>query len=79
MLALAIETLKLTDEIEKLADTFVEAGVKPIDAPHLALASTAKADYFCTCDDKLLKKAKKLKDLETKVVSPLQLIAEVAP
>jgi hypothetical protein len=37
------------------------------------------SDYFCTCDDKMLKKAKRLKTQTTKVVSPLELIAEIAP
>jgi hypothetical protein len=36
-------------------------------------------NFFCTCDDKILKKAKRLKGLATQVVSPLQLIAEVTP
>jgi len=79
MLTLASQVLKLVDEIEAQADTFVKAGIKPMDALHLASASWTKADYFCTCDDKLLKRSKKLKTLDTKVVSPLQLIAEVAP
>ncbi len=79
MLKLAGQVLKVTDEIEAQADTLVKAGVKPIDALHVATASSTKADYFCTCDDPLLKKARKLKTLETKVVSPLELIAEVTP
>ena len=45
---------------------------------HSAFASRAKAEYFCTCDDRLLKKSKRLKTLATKVVSPLELIAEIA-
>jgi predicted nucleic acid-binding protein len=69
--------LELTDEIEAQAATFVKAGIKPMDALHLASAARTKADYFCTCDDKLLKKSKKLKSLDTRVVSPLELIAEV--
>jgi predicted nucleic acid-binding protein len=77
MLALAGEVVELTDEIEARAATFVKRGIKPMDALHLASASATKADYFCTCDDKLLKQSKKLKSLDTKVVSPLELIAEV--
>src|SRR5262245_10541632 len=70
ILKLAVEMLKVTDEIETQADTLVTAGIKPIDALHLATASATKADYFC-CDDALLKKGKKVKTLDTKVVSPL--------
>jgi len=36
-----------------------------------------KADYFCTCDDKFLKKAKSIKVLKTTAVSPIQLIDEI--
>jgi len=79
MLKLASQVVKVTNEIEAQADALVKAGIKPIDALHLATASETKADFFCTCDDQLLKKGKKLKTLETKVVSPLELIAEVTP
>ena len=48
-----------------------------MDALHLASAIEAKADYFCTCDDKFLKKAKAMDTLQTKAVSPLELITEV--
>jgi len=69
--------ITLNDRIEVRARTFHATGIKPLDALHLAYAEVAKADYFCTCDDKLLKKAKTLQDIETKVVSPLELIIEV--
>lgn len=69
--------IELNDEIETNAKTFHALGIKPLDALHLACAEAAKADYFCTCDDKLLKKAKMLKTLKTKAVSPLELIVEV--
>ena len=48
-----------------------------MDALHLASASTSKADYFCTCDDKFLKKAKSFEGLNTKVVSPTELVMEL--
>jgi predicted nucleic acid-binding protein len=79
MLRLASQTLELVAPIEAQADSLVQSGLRPLDALHLAFASWAKADYFCTCDDKLLKKAKRLKALAIKVVSPLELIAEIAP
>jgi predicted nucleic acid-binding protein len=34
----------------------VDYGIKPLDALHLASAESGKADYFCTCDDKIIKK-----------------------
>ena len=59
------------------ARTFQALGIKPLDALHLASAVEAKADYFCTCDDRFLNRAKTVDTLPTKVVSPLELIAEV--
>ncbi len=63
--------------IEKRAKQFELAGIKPLDALHLASAEVAKADYFCTCDDKFMRKAKRLGNLNTKVVSPTELVMEL--
>ena len=52
-------------------------GLKPLDALHLALAETGKVDYFCTCDDKLLRNAKRVEDLMVKVINPVDLIQEI--
>jgi predicted nucleic acid-binding protein len=48
-----------------------------MDAVHLALASIAKADFFGTCDDKLLRNSQVLTHLTCKVVSVLALVLEV--
>ena len=64
-------------QIEERARTFLAEGIKPVDALHLASAVEAKADYFCTCDDRFLKRAKAVDTGQTKVVSPLELIMEV--
>lgn len=79
MLELASNRIELNEAIEIQADGFVKAGIKPLDALHLASAIWKQADYFCTCDDRLLKKCNKLNQLAIKIVSPLQLIGEVAP
>jgi predicted nucleic acid-binding protein len=57
VLALAKERLELTDATVTLAEFLENKGIDPMDAVHLALASIAKADFFSSCDDKLLKKA----------------------
>ena len=59
------------------AEKIMSFGLKPLDALHLALAETGKADYFCTCDDKLLRNAKKVEDLMVKVINPVDLIQEI--
>ena len=59
------------------AEKIISFGLKPLDALHLALAETGKADYFCTCDDKLLRNVKKVEDLMVKVINPVDLIQEI--
>ena len=77
LLKLSSEFIQLDTEMETQGHELVKAGVKPMDALHAASAFGAQADYFCSCDDLLLKKLKSLNNLKTKVVSPLELVAEV--
>lgn len=77
ILALAKERLEITDEAEALAETLESRGINPMDALHLALASTAKADFFTTCDDKFLRKAQATTGLACKIISVLNLVPEV--
>jgi predicted nucleic acid-binding protein len=77
ILKIAEKTIELTIEIEALAGKLGASGLKPLDALHLAFASASKVDYFCTCDDKFLRKAKSLEGLKIKVVSPTELVMEV--
>ncbi len=69
--------IPLNDAIEERSRIFTEFGIKPIDALHLASAEVLKADFFCTCDDKFLKKAKRIDDLGIKTVSILELLQEM--
>lgn len=77
LLSLASEHLQITDAIEALALTFEQMGLSAMDAIHLALASAAKADYFCTCDDKLFRKSSAIPGLNCKVINLLSLIPEI--
>lgn len=77
VLGLARERLELTDTILLFAESLEAKGIDPMDAVHLAFASIAKADFFATCDDKLLKKAQTISGLNCKVTSILNLISEV--
>jgi predicted nucleic acid-binding protein len=67
----------ISPKIEKRSRQFGEFGIKPLDAVHLACAEEACADYFCTCDDDFLNKARKVQGLKVKVVSPLELAKEI--
>jgi len=70
--------LQTSKQVEERARAFVNSGIKPLDALHLAFSIEAKADYFCTCDDRFLRRAKEADSLQTKVVSPLELITELS-
>jgi predicted nucleic acid-binding protein len=74
VLAQATAIVVVNEAIEQRAMSFVQLGVKIMDALHLAAAEFATADYFCTCDDRFLRRAKGIKPLGTIVVSPLELI-----
>lgn len=63
--------------VAQRAAEFRSLGIKDIDALHLAAAEAANADYFCTCDDRLLRKARRLKDFAVRLVTPLELADEV--
>lgn len=71
------EHLEISDEVGVLANSLETLGISPMDAVHLALASTAQADFFTTCDDRLLRKAQALTGLACKVISVLSLVPEV--
>jgi predicted nucleic acid-binding protein len=55
------------------------AGIKPLDALHVASAEQAGAHYFCTCDDRLRKRLHTLTDLAVTVRAPLELVQELLP
>lgn len=76
-LAMAEERILVTDEIGNRAKELEQFGLKTFDAVHLACAEAGEVDYFCTCDDRFLRKAKSLKQLKLKVVSPLELAEEI--
>ena len=69
--------INIVDIIEQRARLFVEDGIKPLDALHLASAEAAEVEYLCTCDDRFLKRAQQRSDLSVKVVSPVTLIEEL--
>ena len=69
----------MTDAVEQLAASFEKRGLRALDALHLALASTAQVDYFCTCDDKLFRQAQNIEGLGCKAITLLNLVMEVSP
>ena len=70
----AIATIRVDVSVENRASEFAQRGLAVMDALHLAVAEKANVDYFCTCDDKFLRRAKAIPELRIVVVSPLELI-----
>ena len=73
VLALASGDIGTPPEVQALALTYEQTGLKPFDALHLASAVEMGAHYFCTTDDRLLKKARSADTRTTRVVTPLDL------
>lgn len=76
VLSLHSKRIGLSDKMINHAKEFERRNIKPIDALHLAIADIEKIDYLCTCDDSFLRSAKKIENLNTKVVSPIEFIEE---
>jgi hypothetical protein len=79
VLALAGGDVASTPEVLARARQYEQEGIKPLDAIHLASAVEARVAFFCTTDDGLLRKGPRLNTGTTRVVSPLELIAELEP
>lgn len=77
VLAKAKDVINVTVKEKSRAADLTTFGIKPLDALHIALAESGNADYFCTCDDKLLKNSKRVKDLTVKMVNPVDLVQEI--
>jgi len=77
VLSKAKNIINLSEKEILRAANLEKFGIKPLDALHVALAETGNADYFCTCDNKLLRNAKKLKDLKVKILNPVDLVQEL--
>ena len=73
---LIITARALEGEIYELAKSFQKkGGLSAKDAVHLACASFVGADVFLTCDDRLIRQAKRLR-LETGVMNPVDYTKE---
>lgn len=77
VLAKAKSNITVSDKEKVRAASLIAFGISPLDALHLALAEAGNADFFCTCDDKLLRNAKRVQDLTVKVINPVDLVQEI--
>lgn len=74
VLALARHYAPTTDAVAARAATFERAGIGRLDALHLAAAVAAEAVFFCTTDDRLLRRGRAVDTGSTAVVTPLDLV-----
>ena len=74
--SLAFKNITPDEAILNAAKEFESNGIKPRDSIHLACALNGKAEYFLTCDDKLIKRASAL-DMNIKIISPLRFIEDM--
>ena len=77
ILAQAPIFLELNPKIIQRGKELERVGFKGIDALHVACAEAEQVDYFCSCDEKLIRRVKALKVVRVKVVSPLELAEEI--
>ena len=77
VLARAKSFIPVSELAVKRAEYLMSYGIKPLDALHLALAELGNADAFCTCDDRLLRNVKQVKDLKVKSGNPVDLVQEM--
>lgn len=75
--ALASRTVKMSGAIKKRATILEECGFDSLDAMHLACAESGGAEYFITCDDTIIRKARKERNaVLLSVCSPLEFLVE---
>jgi predicted nucleic acid-binding protein len=69
--------ISMTDEIEQRGIELEKLGFRAMDALHLASAEAMEVNIFLTCDDRLQRRAKKLKEqLKIRVENPVCFITE---
>ena len=67
-----------TDEaLRERAREIAQQGITPLDALHLASAERAGAEWFVTCDDRVLRKARRGRlTVGVKISTPVEFVAE---
>jgi len=71
------EIVKNNDSIDSRGKELVEIGFKAFDAQHIACAETAKADFFLTTDDKIIKLYDRNPDgIKVRISNPLTWIQD---
>lgn len=75
LLAEAVEFVHHNDSLTQRALELEKRGIMGMDALHVACAEGAGADYFVSCDDVLVKKLGRVKNLKVRAVGLLEFIS----
>lgn len=74
--SIANETITPDESVLAIARSFEAKGIKSRDALHLACALKGEAEYFLTCDDKLIKRASEL-GINLNIMNPLRFVEDL--
>lgn len=72
---IGVVDMSVNELVEQKAITLSKIGVKPMDALHVACAIEARAEYFLTTDNALLRKM--VKQDSIRVVDPVDFVREL--
>jgi coenzyme F420-reducing hydrogenase alpha subunit len=75
LLAESSEFIRPNDSIAKRAWELERKGIMGMDAFHVACAEQARADYFVSCDDVLVRRLGGVEDLKVRALSLLEFIS----
>ena len=70
-------TIELSGGLQEKAQEFEQQGILALDAAHLAAAEIGGAEVVLTCDDIMVRRARRL-DLSLRVLNPVAYVREVA-
>jgi predicted nucleic acid-binding protein len=68
--------ISVTEAISQRADRLTARGLAPLDATHVACAEAAGCDRLLTCDDRMLRRARRLR-LALRVQDPIGYLEDV--
>ena len=71
----AVVNVTISGQVSARAQTLTEAGFGALDAAHVACAEAAACDCFLTCDDRLLRRARRVQ-LAVRVQNPVEYVEE---
>lgn len=70
------EFIPFDEQIAKRAIEHENTGLTGMDALHVACAEKARADFFVTCDDRLVKNLKKVSNLGVTCCSLIEFVSQ---